>query len=294
MKIRFFVHFPEQFLFAGVLCIMEGMKSPKETALERVLLRHLPAGTPERKLGELLVADPYIQALQDQANIVAIKRLGYNDHGPVHMRQVAVNALVMLRLLHKAGVATSLEKEGAGSYDDAACGVLLAAFLHDLGMTVGRTDHELTGLIIARPIMERLLAQVYPDDVARRVAVLSLASEGIFGHMASRRIHSVEAGLVMIADGCDMEKGRARIPLLLESEDEGTQGDIHKYSANSIERVTISQGTEHPIRIDVEMSSEVGFFQIEEVLLQKINMSPDKNLVEVYAGVVGAVKKRYL
>ena len=28
-----------------------------------------------------------IQALQDYCNSVSIKRLGYNDHGPVHMRK---------------------------------------------------------------------------------------------------------------------------------------------------------------------------------------------------------------
>ena len=42
------------------------------------------------------------------------------------------------------------------------------------------------------------------------------------------------------------------------------------------------------------MSSDVGFFQIEEVLLQKINSSPAKNLVELFAGVDGKETKKYL
>jgi metal-dependent HD superfamily phosphatase/phosphodiesterase len=42
------------------------------------------------------------------------------------------------------------------------------------------------------------------------------------------------------------------------------------------------------------MSAEVGFFQIEEVLLPKINSSPAKDLVELYAGVEGQELKRYL
>ena len=42
------------------------------------------------------------------------------------------------------------------------------------------------------------------------------------------------------------------------------------------------------------MSADVGFFQIEEVLLQKINNSPAKKLVELFAGVEGQDEKQYL
>ena len=110
--------------------------------------------------------------------------------------------------------------------------------------------------------------------------------------MATRRIHSLEAGLILIADGCDMEKGRARIPLVLNTEPKA--GDIHKYSANSIERVRILGGDPKPVRIEVEMSSDVGFFQIEEVLLPKMNMSPAKQYMELYAGIAGQELKKYL
>lgn len=54
------------------------------------------------------------------------------------------------------------------------------------------------------------------------------------------------------------------------------EGDIHKYSANAIERVKISSGEELPLKIEIEMKSEVGFFQVEEVLLIKIQSSPSK------------------
>lgn len=279
---------------AGANVYAQGMKSAKELALDRVILRHLEKGTKAYELGQLLTQDEEIQSLQEYANIVAIKRLGYNDHGPVHMRQVAVNALVMLRLLHDAGIKTSMETEEEGDYDDSTCAVLLAGFLHDMGMTVSRADHELTGLVIARPIMERLLLQVIPDDLARRTRILSVATEGIFGHMATRAIHSVEAGLILVADGCDMQKGRARIPLMLGPEGTGEVGDIHKYSSNAIEGVQISKGENHPIKIEIIMSSDVGYFQVEEVLLQKIAKSPDKRYLEVYATVQGGERKRYL
>ena len=42
------------------------------------------------------------------------------------------------------------------------------------------------------------------------------------------------------------------------------------------------------------MSSDVGFFQIEEVLLPKIDASPAKQYVELYAAVAGQERKCYL
>jgi hypothetical protein len=159
-------------------------------------------------------------------------------------------------------------------------------------MAIGRQDHELLSTTLAMPIISRILESVYPDDSKKRVIIRSLALEGIVGHMANRKIHSIEAGVILLADGCDMEKGRARIPLALNTDPK--IGDIHKYSANSIEKVQISKGESKPIRIIVEMSAEVGFFQIEEVLFPKVNSSPVKPYVELLAGVTGQDKKHYL
>jgi len=244
------------------------------------------------KAADLLLADPEIHAMQEYANTVSIKRLGYNDHGPVHMRTVALNAVTMMGLLRKAGIRTSLEAEEAGDFEDSLIAVLLASFLHDLGMTIGRQDHELHSAYLAYPILDRLLREVYPESVQRLVVARSLAIEGIIGHMAGRKIHSLEAGVILVADGCDMQKGRARIPMSLHSEPR--VGDIHKYSANSIEDVRLSAGAEQPIRIDVSMSSEVGFFQVEEVLLGKIASSTVKKHIELYAAVMEGEPRRYL
>lgn len=271
------------------------MKSPKELSVDKKLVAEVAAlGLSGRalKTAELLLKDEEIHAMQEYANNVSIKRLGYNDHGPVHMRKVALNAVRMMRLLKKAGIATSLETEEAGDFEDGLTGVLLASFLHDLGMTIGRQDHELHSAYLAQPIIDRLLSEVYPESIQRRVVVRSIAIEGIVGHMAGRRIHSLEAGVILVADGCDMEKGRARIPMALAAEPR--VGDIHKYSANSIDSVSLSAGKEKPIRIDVEMSSEVGYFQVEEVLLGKIAMSTAKPYIELYAAVSGGEEKRYL
>lgn len=278
------------------------MKSPKELSVDQRLIeltKEIIDLAPSKdelplRVANILVNDEEIQAIQDYANNVSIVRLGFNDHGPVHMRTVCRNALKMLKILCQAGIKTSLEIEQAGSFTDSVTAVMLASFLHDFGMTVGRQDHELYSGILGYGIINRILDEALPgkENLTRRVIIRSMALEGIIGHMGTRKIHSIEAGLILIADGCDMTKGRARIPMEISTKP--SVGDIHKYSANSIESVKILKGEKKPIKIEVHMSADVGFFQIEEVLLQKINSSPAKNLVELYAGVNGQEMKKYL
>lgn len=278
------------------------MKSPKELTLEQRLVRlttEVVELDPAKddlplRIVQAIISDDEIQAMQDYANSVSIVRLGFNDHGPVHMRTVGCNAMKMLKILHKSGIKTSLESEGVGSFSDSVTAVVIASLLHDLGMTVGRQDHEIFSAILANNIIDRLLNNALTEkkDLQRKVIIRSLALEGILGHMGSRTIHSLEAGIVQIADGCDMTKGRARIPI--EISKGAMMGDIHKYSANSIEKVMIGEGDVKPVKITVHMSEGVGFFQVEEVLLQKISRSPAKGLIELYAGVEGQPLKQYL
>jgi metal-dependent HD superfamily phosphatase/phosphodiesterase len=271
------------------------MRSPKELSLDSKILKavsELDLSPKAVEAAKLVLEDKEVQALQEYANTVSIKRLGYNDHGPVHMRTVALNAVIMMGLLRKAGIKTSLETEECGVFEDSLIAVTLAAALHDLGMSISRQAHELHGMTLARPILDRLLPLIYPENISQQVIVRSLALEAIFGHMGNRIIHSLEAGVLLIADGCDMTRGRARIPIVLASSPR--VGDIHKYSANAIEMVQILPGNEKPIHINILMSGEVGFFQVEEVLLGKIEASPAKQYVKLYAQVKGGKPKQYL
>lgn len=287
------------YTFIHLYMLMQN-KSQKEIILEEKIQKlvtdivehsDIDDNLPVRVMKQLLENEE-IKAIQDYANTVSISRLGLNDHGPVHMRTVCRNALKMLSILHDAGVETSLQREHSGSFDDSVVAVMIAAFLHDAGMTIGRKDHELYSGIISYQIITDVLQKTLPEDTMRRTIIRSMAMEGIVGHMATHPIHSIEAGLILIADGCDMTKGRARIALEIPTKP--TEGDIHKYSANSIEKVHITRGMEHPIKIEVLMKSEVGLFQVEGVLMPKIQSSPSKHLVELYACVEGQEAKRYL
>lgn len=266
------------------------MKSKKETALEREILARLN-GKP-LEMAKIIFTDDEIRHLMDYANIVSIKRLGFNDHGPVHMKTASLNALIMFDLLSQAGVLFNLVSEGVGTIEESKIAVLTASMLHDIGMTVGRENHEIYSIVFASSIVERLLLKIYPDEFEKRVILRSLILEGIAGHMATQKIHSLEAGLVLIGDGCDMEKGRARIPSLLSTKPK--VGDIHRYSSSAILHVRIMKGTKKPIRIDIEMRESVGFFQIEEVLFPKILSSPVRPYIELFAGVTNQESMQYL
>ncbi len=268
------------------------MKSAKELTTENKILNRLRNNPVCLELVNYLFADEELQEIQEYANNVSIRRLGYNDHGPVHMRQVVGNAIKMLNILHDFGIKTSLEDEEVGSFEDSMCAVILAGLLHDVGMSIGRQGHEEMSALLSQPIIERTLMHMFPNDLHKRVVIRSMATEAIIGHMSSHKIHSIEAGILLIADGCDMTKGRARIPLAINTAPK--VGDIHKYSANAIKWIGIHHGERKPIKIDIEMTAEVGFFQIEEVLLEKINASPAKKFVELYAGVEGEERKCYL
>jgi len=239
---------------------------------------------------KLLLANEELQAAQDYANKVSIVRLGYNDHGPVHMRTVALNAVIMLNLLKNAGIKTSLESDGCGDFEDSVIAVIIAGMFHDLGMGMGRQEHELHSMILAMPYIDKLLNEVYGDNLHKKTMLRALSLEAIRGHMGTIAVSSIEAGIIQVADGCDMTKGRARIAMHSNTK----TGHIHQYSANSIEEVNISAGKEKPIRVDVYMSSDVGFFQVEEVLMTKIAGSTAKSYIELYAKVLDDTEKRYL
>src|SRR5574344_2872572 len=180
------------------------MKLPKEISIDKKITEALEALINDKhekdnlplKAAEELMNDSEVEAVQNYSNDVSIMRLGFNDHGPVHMRTVCLNAIIMLSILHKAGIKTSLQTEDAGTFADSATGVVLASFLHDFGMSIGRQDHELYSVFLALPIIERILGKLIPGDenLTRRVVIRSIAMEGIVGHMGTRKIHSVEIG----------------------------------------------------------------------------------------------------
>ncbi len=262
--------------------------SPKEQGLNEALLSRT-TGKVHDLLARLLV-DEEIHLYHSYANTVSVRRLGYNDHGPVHARITTYNALKIMRLLHEDGLPMSIEAEEVGTYEDAQVAVALGCFLHDVGMGVARQEHEWHSIGLADGFIQAYLAALYPPGDPRRVFLRALAHEVIVGHMAAVRVHSIEAGIVMVADGTDMASGRSRIPQLISKDP--AVGDMHRYSASSIQRVDLTRGEAKPVRIAVSMQDVTGLYQIEEVLMTKVKASPIMPYVEVCA-LVGEQPPRF-
>jgi len=226
------------------------------------------------KIYEILSKDDEVKSLVKLANIVSIKRLGYNDHGEMHSKITTRNALLILNLI-SSKVKPNIVREKLGDYDDAKLAVMLSAYLHDIGISINRKEHEKFSAILAQPILWRIMYNYYGDNEKKISSILPIILEGIVCHMAHYKPTSVEAGIVSVADGCDMTKGRARIPF-------GIGGrDINEYSAMAIDEVSIKHGKKKPVVITVKMSSAAGVFQVEDILLTKLNNSGLKDYIKI-------------
>lgn len=228
----------------------------------------------------LLENDGEVQSYLRMANVMAVKRLMYNDHGPVHARIVAGSALEIFRLVSEA-VEPSCVANGVGDYENAKIIVLCGAYLHDIGNAIHRDRHEQNGLVLAAPILERVLSRVYPYDAELVYRLKSEALHTIYASDDKVPCLSVEAGVVTVADGTDLAEGRSREPY------KGGKNDIHSVSALAIKRVNIGKGEQKPVKILVEMANPAGIFQIQEVLGKKLESSGLKDLVEVSAVMGG-------
>ncbi len=250
-----------------------------EARFERRIVMNVPdRHSPKlRKVMELVNADDDLYALWTAANVNAVERLGMTDHGPVHVKIVMNIAVRMMRLLMEAGVEPGVVSNYRMEPQDAEVVVALAALLHDLGMSIHRTDHESYSLFIADSKLREILPAMYPPR--ERTIMRSDVLHAIIAHRSDGKPLTVEAGVVRIADALDMAKGRSRIPFAAGSL------SIHSISAAAVESVKIERGTGKPIAITVELSGSAGLFQIDQLLRNKLDGSGLEHLIEVHVKV---------
>jgi uncharacterized protein len=224
---------------------------------------------------ELLTTDPRMTAHWGMANYLTVGRLNYNDHGPIHARVTGAYAMQILQLLIDAGAELDVVNSGAGDIDDAALVTLAGVMMHDIGNSLHRSGHEAMGVIMAQPILLDWLPTLYPD-IEQRTLIQNFVLSAIQCHDINPAPLYLEGAIVAVADGCDMTKGRARMPFDLG------KLDIHAVSALAIEDVRIRPGDYRmPVEIEVVMSNSAGIFQVEETLVKKINATPLKKHVSV-------------
>ncbi len=241
-----------------------------------------------RRLVKLVDENRELQSYLKCANINAIDRLGYSDHGYTHVKIVANIALKMLRILAKRGVAPGIVRYHEMKDEDAEVVVVMAAVLHDIGMAVHREEHYILGAPIAHKLLNELLSSVY--DEGERSVVIAETMQAMLCHDRKAKPLTVEAGIIAIADALDMAQGRARIPF--------TAGkvNIHSVSALAIDRVEIAEGGEgeEPVQIKIRMSNSAGIFQIDELLRKKVLDSGLKEHFSITAEIEGEAEKKII
>jgi len=230
--------------------------------------------------------DVKLQTLWRCANVMAIDRMGYTDHGPTHVKIVSNIALKILRILVDKKVVPSIVKNYGMKNEDAEVVVVLGSIFHDLGMTVAREGHELYGALIASEFIEKYLQQIYSEE--ERTIILSEVLHAVVSHEDPIKPLTVEAGIVRVSDALDMEEGRARIPF------QAGKVDIHSVSALSIEKVNIQEGEQKPVTIKITMSNSAGIFQIDELLKPRIENSGLQNYIHVVAEITGERERKII
>ncbi len=233
----------------------------------------LEPGSKAMEMYEYLRSHPKVQSYLRTANRMAVSRLGYTDHGPIHAEVATWNALRAFEILEQT-FRPNVVAEGIGDIDDSRLVILASTYLHDIGMVIHRNEHPQAAVHLAAPILDAKLNEIY-DDPSKATDILSFALHGIYAHDDDTQCLTFEAGVTKIGDGCDMTKGRTIIPY------QKGKVDIHSVSAMAIQNVTLEPGKDRPLLITVAMDNPAGVFQVQAVLEKKISTTGLKDHIAV-------------
>ncbi|MHA1863284.1 MAG: hypothetical protein ACTSWA_05910, partial [Candidatus Thorarchaeota archaeon] len=239
----------------------------------------IPDNTRSLEMYQYLTGSPKVQSYLRSANRMAVSRLGYTDHGPIHAEVATWNALRTFDILDET-FQPNVVAEGIGDIDDARLVVLASTYLHDIGMVVHRNEHNQASVQLAGPILENKLMDIY-NDSAKATDILSFIFHGIYAHDDDTQCLTLEAGITKIGDGADMTKGRTIVPF------QKGKVDIHSVSAMAINNVILDKGEDKPLRITVSMDNPAGVFQVQAVLEKKLSTSSLEDHVDIEVLVNG-------
>ncbi len=245
------------------------------TVTSRLIFEHLEEPR-VRRIFDLLEGDAEVQTYLRMSNEMVVKRLNYNDHGPIHAKIAAGSSLELLKLFTRVVEPTTVANRIC-DFEGSKLVTMVGSYLHDIGNSVHRVDHIMHSCYLAAPIIDRLYSEVYPGEPELALRLKCETLHAIYAHEDPVQALSIEAGAAKVADGTDMAEGRARIPY------RGGKIDMHSLSATAIKRVDIEEGREKPVSIRIYMDNPAGVFQIEEVIGKKLETSGVAKLVELVA-----------
>jgi metal-dependent HD superfamily phosphatase/phosphodiesterase len=233
---------------------------------------------PDERLNAVLDrvdADEEIAACLEAQNVNPVKRKRYNDHGPKHVEIVRDRALCLYEILKRGDVTfDGARQQGLDEADEPVI-VALGAVLHDIGHVVHRDDHPYYSIPLAADVLDRFLPEFYDTD--ERVRVKGEVLHAILCHHTPEAPLTLEAGVVRVADALDMERGRSRIPY-----ERGGRG-INTVSSQAIQEVTLAEGDDQPVLVEIEMTNAAGVYQVDTLLKAKLADSGLEDLVRIVA-----------
>src|SRR6266705_4735544 len=262
----------------------ETRMTPKQAVGEMRIRVPVRANRTLRAVIDRVNRDDQLKGWWHVSNVNAVARMEINDHSWVHIQIVANIALKLLRQLTKHGVEPSVVGDYGMTRDDAEVVVTLASLFHCVGMSIHRHGHEDFSLFLAEPKMHELLEPIY--DEPNRTVIVSEVLQAIISHRADGEPLTIEAGIVRVADALDMAKGRSRIGF------ERGRVSMHSLSAAAIEDVTIGDGEERPILIEIRMNNSSGLYQVDGLLKAKLKGSGLEPYVEVVAHIDTETERR--
>lgn len=117
-----------------------------------------------------------------------LKAIGYTEHGLRHAIFVAERAGEILKKLEYTDREVELAK--------------IAGFIHDIGNVVNRTEHAISGGVLAMRLLDKI--NMDPKEIAIMVSAIGNHDEG-----TGNAVSAVSAALIL-SDKTDVHRGRVR------------------------------------------------------------------------------------
>lgn len=186
---------------------------------------------------EEVKSSPEIRTYITQAD-ASLTALGYTEHSFAHVSRCAETASEVLTVLGYDARQVELAK--------------IAAFMHDIGNVVNRSDHAQTGAVMAFRILDKMGME--PADVAAVITAI-----GHHDDSTAFPVNAIAAALIL-ADKTDVRRSRVR------NKDTVTF-DIHDRVNYAVERSDVTLDTAAKtitltLTINSEVSAVMDYFEI--------------------------------
>lgn len=168
----------------------------------------------------------------------SLAALGYTEHSFAHVTKVAESVKYILETLGYSAHEVELG--------------MIAAYLHDIGNLVNRSEHSQSGAVMAFRILDRM--DMPAEDVATIVTAIGNHDEG-----TGVPVNAISAALIL-ADKSDVRRSRVR------NQDKNTF-DIHDRVNYSVEKAVLKINQEHSLiklklSVDTHYGSVMDYFEI--------------------------------